>query len=228
MFEDTKQEPEDMFDATDKVAPQVASPTNQTSIQSTVPVTPQTPSFAPAVDPASSSVPPVDGGLEEPVTMVSQSSEGFPWKIVLLIVGILVVIGAAFFLSVRILGSQTPVTPQPPEVVLETEEEAIKAEVPTEEPEEVMEKKEEEVPISRTDTDKDGLTDVEEAEYGTSPRAADTDSDGLFDREEILTWETDPLDPDTDGDGYLDGEEVDGGYNPKGPGQLREVPSESN
>ena len=47
------------------------------------------------------------------------------------------------------------------------------------------------------DTDEDGLTDTEEATYGT----------------EIDN-------PDTDGDGYKDGEEVHGGYNPLGEGEL--------
>lgn len=50
---------------------------------------------------------------------------------------------------------------------------------------------------SSTDTDADGLTDIEEMQYGTSLNVADTD-----------------------GDGYLDGAEVEGGYNPLGEGQL--------
>jgi len=41
------------------------------------------------------------------------------------------------------------------------------------------------------DSDNDGLSDLEEGEYGT-----------------------DPNNPDTDGDGYLDGEEVENGYDP--------------
>ena len=47
------------------------------------------------------------------------------------------------------------------------------------------------------DTDEDGLTDTEEATYGT----------------EIDN-------PDTDGDGYSDGSEVENGYNPAGEGEL--------
>ncbi len=47
------------------------------------------------------------------------------------------------------------------------------------------------------DSDNDGLTDEEEAQYGT-----------------------DPDNPDTDGDGYLDGEEVRNGYDPIGEGRL--------
>lgn len=47
------------------------------------------------------------------------------------------------------------------------------------------------------DTDGDGLTDVDEARYGT-----------------------DLKNPDSDGDGYLDGAEVKSGYNPTGAGKL--------
>lgn len=49
---------------------------------------------------------------------------------------------------------------------------------------------------STVDSDKDGLTDSQEAYYGT-----------------------DPHNPDTDGDGYPDGLEVKNGYNPKGTGK---------
>lgn len=70
------------------------------------------------------------------------------------------------------------------------------------------------------DTDGDGLTDEEEAQYGTDPKKADTDGDGLFDFEEINIYKTNPLNPDTDGDSYPDGLEVRNGYNPNGPGRL--------
>lgn len=51
--------------------------------------------------------------------------------------------------------------------------------------------------VSNPDSDRDGLSDIEEKKYGT-----------------------DPLNQDTDGDGYLDGAEVMGGYNPLGTGKL--------
>jgi len=70
------------------------------------------------------------------------------------------------------------------------------------------------------DSDGDGLTDSEEKEYNTDSDLADTDRDGLFDREEVISWYTDPLNPDSDGDSYLDGEEIRSGYNPLGPGTL--------
>lgn len=47
----------------------------------------------------------------------------------------------------------------------------------------------------------------------------DSDNDGLTDLEE-KNFGTDLNNPDTDGDGYLDGEEVKNGYNPNGPGKL--------
>ena len=52
----------------------------------------------------------------------------------------------------------------------------------------------------------------------------DSDSDGLTDIEESLVYDTDPKRPDTDADGFLDGNEVFHGYNPGGiaPGTLIE------
>jgi len=76
---------------------------------------------------------------------------------------------------------------------------------------------------STVDSDKDGLTDDEEEQYGTDPFEPDSDGDGLYDREEVKVYHTNPLNPDTDGDGYLDGEEVENGYNPLGPGKLLEL-----
>jgi hypothetical protein len=224
MFDDTK-EPEDMFEVTDKVAPQPTAPTDQPVVES-----------APTPVPAATELPvphaaPVAlaSGLDDRIEQAA-STGGFPLKAILLVVGILVVIGAAFLLSMRILGSRTPVTPSAP-TLLPGDAAASSAPI-AEEVEEVEEVEEAPTPIavptpSTTDTDKDGLTDEEEAELGTSPRAADTDGDGLFDTEEVRTWKTDPLNPDTDTDGYLDGEEVQGGYNPNGGGTLRELPNES-
>jgi parallel beta-helix repeat protein/predicted outer membrane repeat protein len=55
-----------------------------------------------------------------------------------------------------------------------------------------------------TDTDGDGLTDLEEYMYGTNPSDRDTDGDGLEDGDEIEIYGTNPTDPDPDGDGYSD------------------------
>jgi predicted small lipoprotein YifL len=76
--------------------------------------------------------------------------------------------------------------------------------------------------LQNVDTDKDGLTDVEEKQLGTDPNKADTDGDGLSDYDEVKKWKTDPLKTDTDGDGYPDGEEVQNGYNPLGAGKLKQ------
>ncbi|MBW3631390.1 MAG: hypothetical protein KY456_00040 [Chloroflexi bacterium] len=58
------------------------------------------------------------------------------------------------------------------------------------------------------DIDGDGLSDVDEAAYGSDPLNRDYDADGLLDGEEAYIYGTDPLNNDSDGDGLLDGEEV--------------------
>lgn len=73
------------------------------------------------------------------------------------------------------------------------------------------------------DSDKDGLSDVEEEKLGLDINNVDSDNDGLFDREEVMVYLTNPLDSDTDKDGYLDGAEVRDGYNPNGTGKLYDV-----
>lgn len=64
----------------------------------------------------------------------------------------------------------------------------------------------------------DGLI-AEEDIAATSTPAADDDNDGLTNIEEA-EYGTDPNEPDTDGDGFFDGEEVKNGYNPLGEGSL--------
>ncbi|MCS7000343.1 MAG: OmpA family protein [Bacteroidota bacterium] len=59
-----------------------------------------------------------------------------------------------------------------------------------------------------TDTDGDGLTDIEEEQLGTDPRNPDTDGDGLKDGEEVKLYRTDPKNADTDADALKDGSEV--------------------
>jgi outer membrane protein OmpA-like peptidoglycan-associated protein len=58
------------------------------------------------------------------------------------------------------------------------------------------------------DDDDDGLTNREEAYWGTSPNNPDTDGDGLKDGEEVKLYRTNPLNVDTDADGLTDGDEV--------------------
>lgn len=66
-----------------------------------------------------------------------------------------------------------------------------------------------------TDTDNDGLTDINENQNCTDSNDADTDDDGISDGNEDINLngvvdygETDPCDPDTDDDGIYDGTEV--------------------
>src|SRR5215218_9919508 len=109
----------------------------------------------------------------------------------------------------------TPVPGQPvPTVLLPPVDAAPTAVAPTTVPEQVLV---EPTPIPTTapvvssesgDIDGDGLSDVDEAAYGSDPLNRDYDADGLLDGEEVYIYGTDPLNNDTDGDGLLDGEEV--------------------
>ncbi|MFH0992233.1 MAG: OmpA family protein [bacterium] len=64
------------------------------------------------------------------------------------------------------------------------------------------------LPAGDSDKDKDGLTDKEEKQLGTNPKAADTDGDGLSDGDEVKKYFTDPLKADSDGDGLNDADEL--------------------
>lgn len=64
------------------------------------------------------------------------------------------------------------------------------------------------------DDDNDGLTDADEALYGSDPFLADTDGDTLSDGDEVGLYGTDPLLLDTDSDGFNDDVEVSAGSNP--------------
>lgn len=58
------------------------------------------------------------------------------------------------------------------------------------------------------DSDDDGLNDGGEFANGTDPHNKDTDGDGLTDGQEVHTFGTDPLLFDSDGDGVSDGAEI--------------------
>ncbi len=71
------------------------------------------------------------------------------------------------------------------------------------------------------DTDADGLKDGWEVSHAFNPHdssdaAGDKDSDGLTNLQEYQ-WGANPTNPDTDGDGALDGDEKDGNTNLKDP-----------
>jgi hypothetical protein len=58
--------------------------------------------------------------------------------------------------------------------------------------------------VLATDSDGDGLSDAEEAAFGTDPNQVDTDGDNLTDFNEIYYTGTAPGNPDTDMDGETD------------------------
>lgn len=62
--------------------------------------------------------------------------------------------------------------------------------------------------------DGDQLTNGREAELGTDLTSKDSDGDGLWDGEEVISYDTDPLEPDSDGDGLFDAQEVNRGTDP--------------
>jgi hypothetical protein len=68
--------------------------------------------------------------------------------------------------------------------------------------------------LAMEDPDHDGLTNLEEYQYGTDPNNPDTDGDGLSDGDEVHVYHTNPLLWDTDGDGISDGVEVRTGSDP--------------
>lgn len=64
------------------------------------------------------------------------------------------------------------------------------------------------------DTDKDGLADIEEPDYGTDLNNPDTDGDTLYDGDEVA-FGSDPLTSDGDEDGLTDPQEYTMQTNPK-------------
>lgn len=59
-----------------------------------------------------------------------------------------------------------------------------------------------------TDSDGDGIPDLQEVLLGTDPDNPDTDDDGISDGDEINVWGSDPLNMDTDDDLLYDGGEL--------------------
>ena len=192
------QQPEDIFNETDSV-PHPKPPTPQPS----QPSKPSQPSQLTTVQ-----------ELEAELT----PRKSFPVKLLLFVGVIVLVIGVAAAISSFLLSSQTsslPPEPSAPSPSAQNVAPPIESEPAPPAP-----------VIPEPDSDQDGLTDIEEAQYGTDPTNPDTDQDGLSDREEVMIYRTNPLNPDTDGDTFSDGSEVKNGYSPTGPGKLFEVPTQ--
>lgn len=232
MFESVKpiqsQEPEDMFAESDAApsappAPSVPAPRPVTA----APISAVAPAAAPnSMAAPSMQVPPAPATAAHVLSMddaaqIPQPKKGFPWKGIFVIFIIAGVIGGAAYLAHLLLSAPAPLVPEAPSDQTPSLTAPVVPEVtipaptaPVSPPAAVVE----------ADQDKDGLTDIEEAQLGTSPIQADTDADGLFDAEEVNTYHTNPLNADTDGDTFLDGQEVQNGYNPNGPGTLTAIP----
>ncbi len=125
----------------------------------------------------------------------------------ILIIGIVVLLGLSVG-GYLLLQSVEETTPEP-------EPTTTSRPAPTTEPEEEPEPD----PVVEPEEESEPEVFPVEATPGT-----DSDSDGLTDIEENLVYDTDPKKPDTDSDGFLDGNEVFHGYNPGGtaPGTLIE------
>ena len=226
MFDDVKKEPEDIFAKTDEVSPKPKPPTEQPVAQQPQPTQEQVQSEVQVEQPVVHTPPKQKPeNMQERVENLSATKGRFPVKAIIIVVAIILIVGVAFFISMRILKSRTPNTPEPPAVnslmpePAELQPTVAPTPVVVPEPVKIPE------PVVEIDTDKDGLNDSTENTLGTNPNNPDTDGDGLQDREEVEVYKTNPLVADSDGDGYLDGAEVKGGYNPLGEGKLFEIPT---
>lgn len=192
--------------------------------------TPSPASPMPAVDDMFDTVDPVASAAPAPTlpaaTPVGPAKRA-TGKLVLLVIGMVLLlgvvgVGAAFFLGAFDADEPVPTTTTTPTPAAgKTPAKTPSTPPPTTPVVEPTDKLPEEPEL---DSDGDGLTDAEEARYGTLIHKPDSDNDGLFDREEIMVYRTNALSADTDGDGFLDGAEVQSGYNPNGPGKLTDLP----
>jgi len=74
--------------------------------------------------------------------------------------------------------------------------------------------------VYHPDTDRDGVTNLQELEQGGAPGSTDNDGDGLLNIDELLVYGTSPANMDFDGDGVTDGEEVAQGTDPRDPASI--------
>lgn len=180
--------------------------------------------------PSPSSLSPEGGAASEAALPKRRGKRGLIIGIIAVVALLGVAVGLVFAFGLFRRGSEPETAPLSPPVAVPTptrtttpnvdRTDGVVTTTPTPIPDDKI------VPPQPVDSDGDGLSDADEAAYGTSARKPDTDNDGLFDREEIVIYNTNPLNPDTDGDSYMDGEEVSNGYNPNGSGKLFEVPRE--
>ncbi len=64
------------------------------------------------------------------------------------------------------------------------------------------------------DPDNDGVTNIEEQNFGTDPLNSDTDRDGIADGDELYVYYTNPLIEDSDGDTFPDFTEIANCFDP--------------
>jgi hypothetical protein len=65
-----------------------------------------------------------------------------------------------------------------------------------------------------SDKDRDGLSTIQEYQFGTDPQAEDTDFDGIADGDELFVYYSDPTIKDTDNDTYSDSDEITSCFDP--------------
>ena len=148
---------------------------------------------------------------------LSASSKGKIFKVVLIALFIILLIGLGYLVYTKFLVGQE-VTEAPiintniPTTTQKVETDVATVTIPVSEELTVVTS----TPLSTTtppvsnltDTDGDGLTDEEETVLGTDINLKDTDGDGLSDYDEVKVNNTSAVKVDTDGDGLSDYEEV--------------------
>lgn len=166
------------------------------------------------------------GASTQPLPPLTSRASFFAGKMLWIIFGaviLVVLVGGGLYLALRggedapMAATPTPAVPEIPALTLPTPS-GVGTPTPTTESSGGVG-----ATIPNIDTDRDGISDADEASYGTNPTNPDTDGDELSDADEVRVYRTNPLAPDSDGDTYKDGQEVKGGYDPNGPGKLQDI-----
>jgi hypothetical protein len=164
------------------------------------------PSAPPKPAPTAPPPPPRPPAPPKPALPAKKKGLSKSMKVMLVAGGILVlVLAIGGFLLLRSLQPEEPRQPERPQ--------------PTTRPAPTAEEKPEEQPAEEEKPEETVSPFPTAAKPGT-----DSDSDGLTDLEERIIYSTNPRLPDSDSDGFLDGNEVFHRYNPSGtaPGTLLE------